>query len=97
MSNTTKSLAITAGQWSTCAYGSNSWSSDENGVLYAARSGDKTYYISRLSFNTNNVNWSGTPKLKLYLKTSEQSNPYGTCAVLSTSSLKELPRRVEVR
>lgn len=88
MSTTTKSLAINTGQWAHCAYGANSWNSDENGVLYAARDAQHSYYVAKLSFNTNNVNWIGIPSLTLSLKTSENSNPYGTCAVLSTESLK---------
>ena len=59
---------------------------DDN-YLYFGRDSGGEFWMSKVCFNTNGLNFSKSKKINIVLTTCQRSNPYGTSALLTTSEL----------
>ena len=84
MSTKTAALTIDSGVYSL----NSEYSWYDYRELYAGRDSDGQYWFSKLSFNTNGLDFKKSKSLTLSHTTRQTSNPYGTSAILTTSELK---------
>lgn len=88
MSDKTSTLNVEYSKYSTGT--EYSWYDDE--YLYFGRDSSGSFWMSKICFNTNGLNFKQSKKINIVLTTCQTSNPYGTSALITTSELS--PRQI---
>lgn len=83
MSETTSTLNVECVKYS--IDGEYSWYDTD--YLYCGRDSNGDFWMSKVCFNTNGLNFKKSKKINIVLTTCQTSNPYGTSALISTAEL----------